>query len=851
MPKKETAEERKQRIEVKRKKLSRRVREHRYNRDLLMRAGSGTESFGRVKFKQSKEIIEERIRSFKEKYLGENSDFQKRIAYLHTQMDDAAFQKTPEAKMLSVVNDLINKGLREYSEYASVKEMRGRNKDGRFKYVSANNTIRIQESRHLVNAQKHFAETEAELDGLMSTEFGNTAAFNEFYADVKQVSETTRSIVDGGLDVPSKEEEGDYAYFIKLTKTVKDPVTGEDVEVIQEPGFTNDIGGIDKNSGGPKYESMKDYPLFSHEPCPEDIRQGQLGDCYLIATMSALAENNPDFIRNMMKDNHDGTVTVRLFDEEGVPAYVTVNKTIPVAKMGGVNTPVYSNGALWVSILEKAYVQSGVVYGNTENFSQNRFNDERNSYNDIVGGKTQHTTKFLLGDYSDDSVYSMTLDLPKGFDGREYAPEETAFFQKIKEAYSRGDAITAGIREYPDQGGDRAYEKHAGLPGGHAYTVIGTAEMDGKKFIRVRNPHMSGGRGYDRHGRAIYVKNPKVPGESLIELRDYVNTFSETYSARYVESGFEAVQNKLKQDHRMMYGDAINQACEEILNSDAWYVWTNSKTFTDLKKAAINLQAQYNNDPDPQKVEDKMNDLFRAAKAYRDDRDTRKTGDRKDDRSRSQERYRLAEAVGHFEDIFRANKKNDTLEYVDFEACKDLALDVGLENGKLNEAKKATVEAYVKSESRIDKDEKIRQVEEAGLTKIEEGLKQYNTGKLKEGLMEVLLSRSVRANKEKMRPEDVERQLSKEAIDRANLKLGSKIEKAIKSIDKQEFINIMQSGDVGSSMASSVGRHMGRNEAAARKQTEAVPVQPEAKPEEAKPAEVNNQPVQNGGQVLG
>ncbi len=52
-------------------------------------------------------------------------------------------------------------------------------------------------------------------------------------------------------------------------------------------------------------------PLFVGTPTRNDMRQGQLGDCYFIATLGALADRNPNAVKNMFVDNNDGTFTIR------------------------------------------------------------------------------------------------------------------------------------------------------------------------------------------------------------------------------------------------------------------------------------------------------------------------------------------------------------------------------------------------------------------------------------------------------------------------------------------------------------------------------------------------------------
>ena len=61
---------------------------------------------------------------------------------------------------------------------------------------------------------------------------------------------------------------------------------------------------------------MKDarkIPLFTHEPSINDIHQKYLGDCYFEAALGALVSEHPERIKELMKDNGDGTVTVCLY----------------------------------------------------------------------------------------------------------------------------------------------------------------------------------------------------------------------------------------------------------------------------------------------------------------------------------------------------------------------------------------------------------------------------------------------------------------------------------------------------------------------------------------------------------
>ncbi len=94
-------------------------------------------------------------------------------------------------------------------------------------------------------------------------------------------------------------------------------------------------------------------PLFPKEISLKDIKQGAIGDCYLIAGIYSIAAKDPSAIHNMIKDNKDGTVTVKLFENNKLtnklePKFVTFEKST-------LNTNEHAEDSLWVQMLEKGY----------------------------------------------------------------------------------------------------------------------------------------------------------------------------------------------------------------------------------------------------------------------------------------------------------------------------------------------------------------------------------------------------------------------------------------------------------------------------------------------------------------
>jgi hypothetical protein len=138
----------------------------------------------------------------------------------------------------------------------------------------------------------------------------------------------------------------------------------------------------------------------------QDINQGNLGDCYLLAALAGTAYRTPSTIQNMFTDNGDGTFTVR-FLRNGVANYVTVDRYLPTTASGSFYYAnrdrglLYNNtgNELWVALAERAYAQineSGWIG-----------QDNTNSYAGIAGGWSDTTVQQITGR---NTVRDYTLD---------------------------------------------------------------------------------------------------------------------------------------------------------------------------------------------------------------------------------------------------------------------------------------------------------------------------------------------------------------------------------------------------------------------------------------------------------
>lgn len=69
------------------------------------------------------------------------------------------------------------------------------------------------------------------------------------------------------------------------------------------------------------WTDVKNQSLFPHEPSIHDIQQRTVQDCYMMSSLAAIAHFTPEYIKQSMRDNGDGTVTVRFFDEKQSDVY--------------------------------------------------------------------------------------------------------------------------------------------------------------------------------------------------------------------------------------------------------------------------------------------------------------------------------------------------------------------------------------------------------------------------------------------------------------------------------------------------------------------------------------------------
>lgn len=209
------------------------------------------------------------------------------------------------------------------------------------------------------------------------------------------------------------------------------------------------------------YKDFSDHPLFaSAGPSADDVYQGWLGDCYYLATLSSIADVNPDKIRESVVDLGDGTYAVQFFSNDEA-VFVRVDGDLPTWSWGAL---AYANegadGSIWVAVMEKAYAFF-------------RYND--GSYASLEGGWMSSVYN-ALG--CDDCSTIWT------------AADGSTLLSQIDDLLNEGKSVTMAI-----------YQASADAPvvGSHAYSVDRVIrDSDGKvtKLV-LRNPWGVDGVGND------------------------------------------------------------------------------------------------------------------------------------------------------------------------------------------------------------------------------------------------------------------------------------------------------------------------------------------------------------------
>ncbi|MCA8987281.1 MAG: hypothetical protein KDA78_06555, partial [Planctomycetaceae bacterium] len=205
---------------------------------------------------------------------------------------------------------------------------------------------------------------------------------------------------------------------------------------------------------GHTYRNFSGNDLFSSRgPDMEDVVQGELGDCYFLAGLGAIAEDSPHAIRQSIVDFNDGTYGVRYGN-----SFYRLDSDLPVSSSSS-TTPAYAKlgrgNSMWVAIAEKAWAHH---------------RRGQNSYASTEGGWSVEVNQA----FRSSSTFNVSL-------GR--FSSATALGNYIYNKFRNNEAVTVGFTGNKKAGNGE-------LITGHMYTVAGVNRNSYGTVtsIMLRNP---------------------------------------------------------------------------------------------------------------------------------------------------------------------------------------------------------------------------------------------------------------------------------------------------------------------------------------------------------------------------
>jgi hypothetical protein len=221
-----------------------------------------------------------------------------------------------------------------------------------------------------------------------------------------------------------------------------------------------------KPDGTSRYDLKRHTgPLFVGGVDPGDVKQGNIGDCYVPAAAAALAHSMPDLMRTLIKDDGTGKFTFNFKEVDwntgrATSKKIDVDADFYVRSYGGPLYGASSNSTdpkkmeLWWPLFEKAYAK---LQGDFQNIGE--------------GGSSADVFEAATG----------RPGLTEDFSAR----NKDAMWKLMKDKLAKNLPVCMGTKDDHNGGGAFA---NAGVFGDHTYSVFDAFEKNGVKYVTVRNP---------------------------------------------------------------------------------------------------------------------------------------------------------------------------------------------------------------------------------------------------------------------------------------------------------------------------------------------------------------------------
>jgi hypothetical protein len=280
-------------------------------------------------------------------------------------------------------------------------------------------------------------------------------------------------------------------------------------------------GGGQSGDGGDSGISDDDWDLLGGgSPKYSDIQQGALGDCYFLASLSAIAYTHPQLLKRMftkgtlLEGAHPVYTTKWLLN--GKPSTLAVTNMMPANPKTGLPYFVQEKGGnYWPLVLEKSWAK---LFGD---------------YKTIEAGLQSEVFKAIT-----------------------QAPVETYMHNKVDKNVLWNKLVEGTTNKYP-MGGTTPTNPpgNIGVIGGHAYALLGAfAYSSFPQTIQLFNPH------HKDHYKGVIPNANLKDGSFYLTLDEYLESYDMSFIAHVIDGA--------KVSHKVIQKDTT-LALEFTMTTDA------------------------------------------------------------------------------------------------------------------------------------------------------------------------------------------------------------------------------------------------------------------------------------------
>lgn len=329
-------------------------------------------------------------------------------------------------------------------------------------------------------------DQQQKIDDNFATKFWAEKNFDRFAGNdgILQKSEIEKALKDPKTSAADKEnleklsklvdqigERGSLFGEKGISKTKINEHAEQILNKTDQAKMVNDITFFLSRTADARNEAKGDRSLYpAAGVTPDAIKQGLIGNCYFEAGLAALAKSNPEAIKNMIKDNKDGSYTVTF---PGAPNEPITVKAPTEAELGLFNNS--GKNGLWATVMEKAYGQYRDNHAWIGSYTPQEAADG--------GGQPRKVLELLTG------KDGKTLDIDTS------KPDQAAAAKLLTEAFSTvpPKAVTATSsmewKGFFSGGWNTEGNTADGFIRNHAFTITGF-KPDGKGGgeVTIRNP---------------------------------------------------------------------------------------------------------------------------------------------------------------------------------------------------------------------------------------------------------------------------------------------------------------------------------------------------------------------------